>query len=116
MKNPFVQTICRIMILALLFQTFAATTAFAEEEKDMWVKLGRGSTNIATGWVEVFNQPLQMAKTERWAIAMGGGVPKGIFMALMRTLVGAYETLTFVIPNGERGYAGFLEPEMIIPR
>ena len=115
MKNLF-KKINIVVLFAMVFQTLIPASAFAQEEKDMWVKLGRGANNIVTGWVEVFNQPMQMAKTERWAIAIGGGVPKGIFMAVLRTLVGGFEVLTFPVKNGTLGYNGFLEPEVIIPK
>ena len=104
-----------VLGLGLMVQTMI-TPAYAQDNDDMWSKLGRGISNIGTVWIEVVNQPAKMSETKRWPIAIAGGVPKGLFFALMRTLVGAYETVTFFVPNGDKGYGPILEPEFIIPQ
>lgn len=107
-KSLIVSWMLAVFILGVLPKAHAA--------EDMWTKLGRGVGNIGTGWVELFNQPAQMAKEKRWPIALLGGIPKGVFYAYMRTLVGAYETVTFPVKNTPaKGYGPILEPEFILP-
>ena len=85
---------CLILSLVLIFSlTHAPKTALAD---DAWVKLGRGMANIGTFYFEIVRQPSEMAKTERWPIAVFGGVSKGLAYSLLRLTAGIYETLTFI--------------------
>ena len=86
----------------------------AVKKNDGWIKLGRGLGNLTTGMFEVLNQPAQMAKTERWPIALLGGIPKGVGVAFWRTFLGIYETVTFPFPI-PAGYRPMMEPEFVIP-
>jgi putative exosortase-associated protein (TIGR04073 family) len=76
-------------------------------------KLGRGVHNVMFGWAEV---PGQIHKTD---IAKGPaagvslGAVKGVTSGIGRTLVGIFETVTFLIPN-KHGYGPILEqPEFL---
>lgn len=91
------------------------TPFFGTKESNMWTKLGRGLGNLVFGWVEIFNQPVQMAKTERWPIAVLGGIGRGIVVGTLRTLIGIYETASFPFPVPE-DYKPILYPEFIIPK
>ena len=97
-------TLCTIVVLS--------TNAFAN---DPFVKLGRGLGNVTFGFFEILRQPSVMAKTERWPIAIGGGVPKGALYAIARTAVGVYEVATFLIPIPQN-YVPILKPEFVIDR
>ncbi len=111
------KSIFRVGIAMLLMTiTFLSTPLVpqARAEEDMWSKLGRGISNIGTGWMEIFNQPTQMAEEKRWPIALAGGIPKGIFYFYMRTMVGVYETVTFFVP-APANYQPIMEPEFIMP-
>ena len=79
-----------------------------------WTKLGRGFCNTAFGWVEIFYQVGVLSKTERWPIAVAGGLPKGILYGVLRTAVGVYELATFPVPLPEH-YRPIMEPEFVIP-
>lgn len=64
-------------------------------------KLGRGLSNVLFGWLEV---PLNIDK--RYAPSDTGGsvltgTAVGLFKGLVRTGVGAYETVTFFLPYPE---------------
>ncbi len=80
---------------------------------DRWTKFGRGVSNILFGWVEVPSQVNEMAKTERWPIAVAGGIPKGVLYAAGRMIIGVYETATFPIPIPQN-YEVMIEPEFVV--
>ncbi len=72
-------------------------------------KLGRGLSNVAWGWLEV---PLNMETRYRasdTATSLTTGALYGAFNAVGRTLIGAFETVTFFLPVPER-YAPILPP------
>ena len=63
-----------------------------------WGKLGRGVTNIITGWVEL---PKRVHETSQRSGAGAGltvGVLRGFGYGFVRTAAGVYETLTFPVP------------------
>ena len=114
MKRSNKKVLVFLIIMLTLVMTAAPTTAFAEEKKDMWVKLGRGVGNVIFFFVEPLHQIVRMAETERWPIAVAGGIPKGIMMAGVRLAAGIYEVVTFPFPIPS-GYRAIMEPEFIIP-
>ncbi len=100
-----------LLFIVFLFLVAAPSQSYAY---DAWGKLGRGLGNAVFGWVEVLNQPQLMVKAgQRWPVALGGGVPKGIFFGLARTLVGLYEVLTFPAPIPD-DFKPIIEPEFVI--
>lgn len=77
-----------------------------EDLKDQYeagsaAKLTRGVTNILFGWTEIGRTPAKMsAGIEHGAVtSFLFGVPYGVFRAVGRTAVGAYETATFFAPQ-----------------
>ena len=72
-------------------------------------KLGRGVGNVMFGWVEV-PMTIQRHYREQDATAsMAAGLFMGLAKAMGRTVVGAYETVTCVLPIPP-GYASILPP------
>ena len=70
-------------------------------------KLGRGVSNLAGGWLEI---PVNMHQhyTEHDTVgSLLTGAAYGIVKGLVRTSVGAYETVTFFLPYPEN-YAPIL--------
>lgn len=75
-------------------------------------KLGRGVTNVATGWVEI---PKEIGRNVEKSGDMAGlivGPFKGIAKAIGRTLAGVYEVVTFLIPLPRR-YEPVIEPAYV---
>lgn len=74
-------------------------------------KLGRGVTNVLTGWMEFPKHTIMGVFSCNVTPLEGGavGVFRGFGRAVERTGIGFYETLTFPIP----GYAPLLCPEYI---
>ena len=92
-----------MLVLCIYLWPLASAVDAGEvgEGNNMWTKLGRGLSNIIICPVELFNQPSQMGKTERWPIALTGGVFKGVLFTVIRGVVGVYETVTFPVPIPE---------------
>jgi putative exosortase-associated protein (TIGR04073 family) len=75
-------------------------------------KLGRGITNVATGWVEI---PKEIGRSVEKSGDFAGlvvGPFKGIAKAIGRTIVGVYEVVTFPIPLPRR-YEPVIEPAYV---
>ena len=98
----------KLLIVMLLLGFAFCFSAYAEENAGS--KLGRGLSNIATGWVEV---PKQIYLTSRdkdpfYGLFYGGA--KGITDGLLRTVTGIYDTTFFLLPPYDEAY---LEPEFV---
>lgn len=99
-----------VLFIALLMVSFSSA-AFAQSTTDkMFTKLGRGVVNTLTGLVgEIVVKVKEDTKDGNY----GGyitGLFKGIGYGVGRTIIGAYEVLTFPIPlPGD--YAQILEPK-----
>ena len=61
-------------------------------------KLGRGIANIAGGWLEIPLTIEQRYRPQDAGTSLAVGAITGLFKGLGRTVVGAYETLTFFLP------------------
>ena len=75
-------------------------------------KLGRGITNVATGWIEI---PKEIGKSVEKSGDFAGlavGPLKGIAKAIGRTAAGFYEIVTFLIPLPRR-YEPVIEPAYV---
>lgn len=68
-------------------------------------KVVRGIANVATGWLELPKQIYLTVKEDGVAKGIFVGPLRGMGMTLVRTVSGAGETLTFMIP-----YPGFFDP------
>lgn len=99
-----------IFVLALLIiVSVCCKNAYAG---DPVRKLGRGITNILTGWFEIFKEiGLQVEESGDMAGIIVGPF-KGIAKWIGRTAAGVYDVVTFLIPFPE-GYEPLIEPEFI---
>ena len=87
--------------LAIGVLGFAGTPAWAQ---DPIHKMGRGVTNVLTGWIELPKQ-IHLGRQEENPVAgLGWGFFKGAGLALLRSGVGLYEALTFPLPY-PKGFA-----------
>lgn len=75
-------------------------------------KLSRGLINTVTGWVEIPAEVFREADRLSGAGGLFAAPFKGIAKAVGRTIVGVYETVTFVIPLPSR-YEPIVEPEFV---
>ena len=108
MKTRYSKTFVIATFFAFSLLNFPSTSHAAE----MWSKLGRGVCNIFMSPLEIFNQYLQLSKTEPLGIAMIGAIPKGILVGIKRAGIGLYEVFTFPEPPFDKVY---IEPEYLIP-
>lgn len=63
-----------------------------------WGKLGRGLTNMLTGWVEIPKRTHETSRRSGAGAGVTAGVLRGFGYGFIRTAAGAYETLTFPVP------------------
>ncbi len=95
-----------IVLQMLSFSVYA-------QENNALSKLSRGISNFALGWVEI---PRQMVKVKEEHGDVAGDVAgvfwgpvKGFAYFIGRTVVGAYEMATFLVPT----YKPLVKPEYI---
>jgi putative exosortase-associated protein (TIGR04073 family) len=103
--------LCIIVILVCIF-IFNTAASFAQEPlKKPLRKACRGFLNLLFGWIELIETPPEVGRQEGVPAGATYGLVKGIMFAAGRTLVGAYELVTFPIPIPSH-YAPILkEPE-----
>lgn len=76
-------------------------------------KLGRGVVNLLTGWIELPKQVHRGGQHPNRLVGLGRGLLRGAGLALLRSGVGLYETVTFAVPY-PKGYAS-LYAQMELP-
>ncbi len=96
----------------------AERPAFADEGTQdtgrlVATKFFRGIVNAATGWMEIPKQMIQTSQTSGAAKGWTWGFAKGIGFAVARSVMGAYEIITFPIPAPE-GYRAVMHPEYVL--
>lgn len=106
-----------IMLALLLSWSAACTSAVADSYSNvdtasaqyivdsMAAKGVRGAANLVTGWFEIPKQIYLTNEESGWMRATAIGPFKGIGMAVVRTVSGAGELLTFFV-----AYPGFFDP------
>lgn len=101
----------KILILVLLLGWVGMEEASADP--DPATKLGRGLSNVTLGWFEIFNEiGHESDKRGPW-IGVPAGLVRGTAFTVVRTLGGAYEVVTFLFPNGSKGYGPIILPEFV---
>lgn len=98
-------------------ETVAGHSLSEAEEivQDMASKLSRGVFNVLSGWGEVPRQMVKSGREQGWWAAVPIGVPAGLFMTVVRTGVGAFETITFLAPVDD-SYGPLIEPGFVWQR
>jgi len=99
-----------VLSLAAVLLMQGASPALAKD--DPFTKFGRGMANIVASPMELYAQPLLLAKNSEPAIAVFGGLFKGISMMIAREIVGAYEIATFPLPI-PWGYRPIITPATV---
>jgi putative exosortase-associated protein (TIGR04073 family) len=99
MKKRLIKTVVFAFIFAIFSCTILADYAFAKEDKgDPVKKLGRGISNTMLGFLEFPITIEKVGKESGVGPAISYGILKGIVRAAMRTIVGAYEIVSFWVP------------------
>ena len=106
------------VLLVLALFSLAAGPAQAEDYSDhagrgALTKLFRGIVNAATGWIEIPKQMIVTGQESGPAKGWTWGFAKGIGWAVARSVVGAYEIVTFPVPVPE-GYRHIMDPEYVL--
>ena len=83
------------------------------EAQSRRTKLVRGVINLTTGWIEIPKKIYDISVEENKVHGVTKGLVEGIGMAIVRTGVGVYETVTFPFPCPEK-YQVILEPEFVL--
>ena len=96
-----------VLGVAVFVLVSAVSLAFAKD--NAFTKFGRGMANIALSPGELYTQPLLLSKNSEPAIAIFGGLAKGLSMFVAREVVGIYEVITFPVP-APKGYGPIIEP------
>lgn len=79
---------------------------------DAGTKFGRGLANAGLGWFEIINEIGNESDRHGPFIGFPSGLIRGSAFALVRTLAGVYEIVTFPLPNGsKKGYGPLVLPE-----
>jgi len=105
-------------ILTILFAqaSFAGQPLLGEPESSVKLaseKLCRGIGNIATGWGELFRQPI-VCTMEDGISGVPVGLVNGVFMTIVRTGSGLLEVVTFPLPLDEDlGYDSLMDPDYV---
>ena len=91
---------CAVVVAVLLG---AASPAAAQDPVH---KLGRGLTNVVTGWIEIPKQVHLATQSTNVLGSAASGIARGGSLMLLRMALGLYETVTFPLPIPQ----GFASP------
>ncbi len=115
MKNKMSVKVVVVLVLGITLATQSAWAVGAEVDTGVGVvtKLFRGIINAATGWMEIPKQMVLVGQDSGPGPAVTWGLIKGVGYAVGRSVVGAYEIVTFPMPIPE-GYRPIMQPEYVI--
>jgi len=71
----------------------------------MATKFARGVTNVATGWMELPRSVYVSGRDKGALQGMTIGLLQGVGMTVVRTVAGAFEVISFLVPS-----PGFYDP------
>ena len=89
--------ISKIVVVFLIIAFISSSCAGSAYAQTPIRKLGRGIANMFTGFLELPQGIVDVAEEEGAAAAVTYGVTKGVAMSVLRTGVGMYEIVTFLI-------------------
>jgi len=98
-----------VMVVGILLCVPAAY-AHENHEPNPATKLGRGATNILTGWIEIPKQIYLTSKEYDPFTGLVFGSVKGACYAVLRTGTGVFDTTFFVLPPYT---SPLMEPEFV---
>jgi putative exosortase-associated protein (TIGR04073 family) len=109
-----------LLLLLLVFSGCSSTNWVGREDGSVLYrmprKLARGTANIVSGPLELFNQPVRLAKKERSFQRQVTGAVAGVFVGVGygvgRIVAGAFDIVTAPILVPQRA---LIEPEFMSP-
>lgn len=93
------KTKIRLLLVASVVFFFSPTVMAHEYPTKIGEKLGNGIANIVTGFVEIPKTMIVTSNSDGMAYGMTNGFFVGIVHAVGRTLSGAFDVATFVVPT-----------------
>jgi len=99
----------KFALILLICLQLAVPGAYAVSDYNPARKLVRGFVNAVGCWVELGRQPIITSREEGQMSGATWGLVKGIGFTFGRAILGAYETITFLVPT----YHPLVEPEFI---
>lgn len=109
-KHKDMKRLLPCLILALTFHL--AFSSFIYAADDQFDKLGRGFTNVFTGWGEIPRYMEMAWIQDGYTQGTFVGFARGLKQMAVRTGIGFYEIFTFRSP-GTQNYGPVLEPEFV---
>lgn len=102
----------KAIIISIIIVSLFAIQSISFAQNNMLRKLGRGVANVATGAIEVPKAIQETFYEEGPVAAVSWGLLDGLYKFVARTVVGAYEIVSFPIPF-PADYAPIVEPEFL---
>jgi len=101
--------ILKVLSIIVIMATLWVNLSYAD---GAFIKLGRGLANTFTGWIEIFTTLHESCLEHDYIVGYFYGLPKGAVRAMLRTIAGVYEVVTFPIPI-PADYESVIEPEFV---
>jgi putative exosortase-associated protein (TIGR04073 family) len=108
MELPMKPMLKALLILFTLFFFTPYTATASSYPAKLGTKLGNGITNMVTGIAEIPKTIMITNRTEGPAYAATAGVMTGLIQMMGRTLCGAVDLVTFMIPTKPIVQPGFV--------
>jgi len=116
---PWIKWMTVMLVLAVFAGCSSTNWVGRDDESIIYRaprKLARGTINVLSGPMEIFNQPIRLARKEqsfeRQAAGVVAGIPVGIGYVVGRTVAGTFDIVTFPILIPQRA---IIEPEFMSP-
>ena len=99
-----------LLLVVLMVVSFISADAYAGNPIQ---KIGRGIANVATGWIEIPKEMVNVTEQENDMKGLFVAPFTGLWKGVVRTVVGVYEIVTFPLPIPAE-YAPVVEPEYVL--
>ena len=99
-----------LLLAILIMVSFVCTDVYAGNAIG---KLGRGIANVATGWVEIPKEMINVTEQDNDIKGFFVAPFTGLWKGISRTFCGVYEIITFPLPIPAE-YAPVIEPEYVL--
>jgi len=101
MRLAFFPALLALMCLVAVPAMASAADQDQSYGKQAADKFTRGFANTVTGWVEIPKNMVNVSKQQNVAVGLTWGLVKGCLETVGRTVVGAFDLVTFFVPTDE---------------